>query len=123
MVKHLLNGMEIKKETSRHSPSYKDASRQGNQKLSLSCRSCEKAGMGSLCTVCPASPGFLVLIQERSVPGKGKVKLKVAQSCPTLRSGQNTGVCSLFPSPGDLPNPGIQPRSLALQADSLPAEL
>ena len=52
-----------------------------------------------------------------------KVKLKVAQSCPTLRSGQNTGVCSLFPSPGDLPNPGIQPRSLALQADSLPAEL
>ena len=24
-----------------------------------------------------------------------------------------------FPSPGDLPDPGIQPRSLALQADSL----
>ena len=23
-----------------------------------------------------------------------------------------------FPSPGDLPNPGIEPRSLALQADS-----
>jgi len=28
----------------------------------------------------------------------------------------------LFPSPGDLPNPGIKPRPLALQADSLPAE-
>ena len=28
-----------------------------------------------------------------------------------------------FPSPGDLPNPGIKPRSPALQADSLPAEL
>ena len=27
-----------------------------------------------------------------------------------------------FPSPGDLPNPGITPRSSALQADSLPAE-
>ena len=27
-----------------------------------------------------------------------------------------------FTSPGDLPNPGIEPRSLALQADSLPAE-
>ena len=27
-----------------------------------------------------------------------------------------------FPSPGDLPNPGMEPRSLALQADSLPAE-
>ena len=25
-------------------------------------------------------------------------------------------------SPGDLPNPGIEPRSLALQADSLPFE-
>ena len=25
-------------------------------------------------------------------------------------------------SPGDLPNPGIEPRSLALQVDSLPAE-
>ena len=27
-----------------------------------------------------------------------------------------------FPSPGDLPNPGIEPRSPALQGDSLPAE-
>ena len=25
-----------------------------------------------------------------------------------------------FPSPGDFPNPGIKPRSPALQADSLP---
>ena len=29
---------------------------------------------------------------------------------------------SPFPSQGDLPNPGIEPRSPALQADSLPAE-
>ena len=28
-----------------------------------------------------------------------------------------------FPSPGDLPDPGIEPRSPALQADSLPSEL
>ena len=28
-----------------------------------------------------------------------------------------------FPSPGDIPNPGIEPRSLTLQADSLPVEL
>ena len=27
------------------------------------------------------------------------------------------------PSPGDLPDPGIEPGSLALQADSLPTEL
>ena len=29
----------------------------------------------------------------------------------------------LFPSPGDLPDPGIKPRSPALQADALPSEL
>ena len=28
-----------------------------------------------------------------------------------------------FPSPGDLPNPGIEPRSPALLADALPSEL
>ena len=27
-----------------------------------------------------------------------------------------------FPSAGDLPNPGVEPRSPALQVDSLPAE-
>jgi len=27
-----------------------------------------------------------------------------------------------FPSPGDLPNPGIKPRSPTLQADSLTSE-
>ena len=27
-----------------------------------------------------------------------------------------------LPSPGDLPNPGIKPGSLALQADALPSE-
>ena len=39
---------------------------------------------------------------------------------PWNSPGQNTGVGS--PSPGDLHNPGIEPRSPALQADSLPAE-
>ena len=28
----------------------------------------------------------------------------------------------LFPSPGDLPNPGIEPGFPALQADTLPSE-
>ena len=28
-----------------------------------------------------------------------------------------------FPSPGDLPDPGVEPRSPALQADSSPCEL
>ena len=30
--------------------------------------------------------------------------------------------CLPFPSPGDLPSPGIEPMSPTLQADSLPAE-
>ena len=61
----------------------------------------------------------------------------VAQSCLTLcnpmdcsppgasvhgdSSRKDTGVVAM-PSPGDLPNPGIEPRSPALQADSLPCE-
>ena len=36
--------------------------------------------------------------------------------------GKDIGVLQ-SPSPGDLPNPGIKPRSPALQADSLPTEL
>ena len=50
--------------------------------------------------------------------------MKVAQFYPTLwNPGQNTGVGSLSLSPADLPNPGIEPRSPALQVDSLPTEL
>ena len=41
---------------------------------------------------------------------------------PWNSPGKNTGVDSPFPSPGDLPNPGIEPRSPSLQADSWPAE-
>ena len=37
------------------------------------------------------------------------------------RQGYWSGLPS--PSPGDLPNPGIEPGSPALQVDSLPAEL
>ena len=37
-------------------------------------------------------------------------------SRPENRSGQP------FPSPGDLPNPGIEPRSLTLQSGSLSAD-
>ena len=37
-------------------------------------------------------------------------------------SGQGDWSGLPFPSPGDLPNPGIEPRSPALQADTLPSE-
>ena len=61
------------------------------------------------------------------------VKVKVAQSCPTLGDphglyspwdspGQNTEVGSLSLLQGNLPNPGIEPRSPTLQAGSLPAK-
>ena len=56
--------------------------------------------------------------------------MKVPQSCLTLCNPMDYTVHGIlqartlepFPSPGDLPNPGIKPRSPTLQADSLPAE-
>ena len=57
------------------------------------------------------------------------VKVKVTQLYPTLCNSMDYTVHGIlqwsgqpFPSPGDLPNPGIEPRSPALQVDSLPAE-
>ena len=62
-----------------------------------------------------------------------RVKVKVTQSYLTLATPWTTQSMGysrpwywsgqLFPSPGDLPDPGIEPGSPALQADSLPAEL
>ena len=59
-----------------------------------------------------------------------KVKVKIAQSCLTLCDPMDYTVHGIlqarilewvaFPSPGDLPNPGLELRSPALQADSLP---
>ena len=43
--------------------------------------------------------------------------------CPWNSAGQNTGVGSHSLLQGDLPNPGIEPRSPALQAEPLPTEL
>ena len=65
------------------------------------------------------------------------MKGEVAQSCPTLCDpmdlssrllcpwefpGKSTGIGCHFLSSGDLPDPGIEPRSPALQADALPSE-
>ena len=67
---------------------------------------------------------------ERALPTK--VEVKVTQPCLTLCDPINYTVHGIlqaripkwvaFPSLGDLLNPGIKPRSSALQADSLPAE-
>ena len=58
-------------------------------------------------------------------------KVKVTQSCLTLCDLMDYTVHEFsrpeywipFPSPGDLPDPGIKPGSPALQVDSLPTEL
>ena len=47
------------------------------------------------------------------------VACQAPQSMEFFRQGYWSG----FPSPGDLPNPGIKPRSPTLQVDSLPSEL
>ena len=66
-----------------------------------------------------------------------KVKLLDTQSCPTFCdhmdcSLPDSSLCGIlqtrilewvaFPSPGDLPDPGIEPRSPELQVDSLLSE-
>ena len=75
------------------------------------------------------------LCSKASLCLKGKVAfpLNVANSRPTLCNPMDY-IQSMefsrpeywsgepFPSQGDLPNPGIEPRSPALQADSLPSE-
>ena len=48
------------------------------------------------------------------------VACQASQSMGFSRQEHWSGL--LFP-PGDFPNPGIEPGSLALQADSLPTEL
>ena len=72
--------------------------------------------------------------------GKRKVKVLVTQSCPTLCDPTPWTVAHQAPlsmefsrqeyrgglpfvSPGDLPDPEVEPGSVALQADSLPSEL
>ena len=73
-------------------------------------------------------------MRRRAEGGRGGL---VVQSCLTLVTPR-TVACQAplfmdfprqeywsrlpFPPPGDLPDPGIKPRSPALQADSLPTE-
>ena len=58
-------------------------------------------------------------------------EVKVTQLCPPLCNPMDSSMefsrpeywsGQPFPSPGNLPNAGIEPRSPALQADSLPSE-
>ena len=80
--------------------------------------------------VSPGSTGYVYSIASLLEVSWNDVKVKVAPSCLTLQLyspwnslGQNTGVGSLCLLQGNLPDPGIEPGSPALQADSLPTEL
>ena len=81
-------------------------------------------GVSDLTSLCFS---FICKIQQLSCT----VKVKIAQSCPTLCDPMDWSMefsrpeywsGQPFPSPEDLPNPGIKPRSPTLQVDSLPAE-
>ena len=71
-------------------------------------------------------PGYVLYKLLLIIISESKSHLSVSNSCnpytvhgilrPEYWCGQH------FPSPGDLSNPGIKPRSPALQADSSPAE-
>ena len=81
---------------------------------------------------------MLPLLLYRNIPNVHVLPCLVIQSCPTLYyphglqparllcpwnfPGKNTGAGLSFPTSGDLPNPGVEPRSPALQADSSQAE-
>ena len=80
-------------------------------------------------------PGYLVWNQQRLMQVKVKVKslshvrlfatpwTVAHQAPPSMGFSRQEYWSGLpFPSPGDLPNPGIEPRSPTLQADVLTSE-
>ena len=85
----------------------------------------------------PQSPTFSLSCQVADVSDGGQSEVKsysrvrlfatpwtvAYQTSPSMGFSRQEYWSGLpFPSPGDLPNPGIEPRSPALQADALPSE-
>ena len=66
---------------------------------------------------------FVLLRKWNHSVGSDSLQPHLLCNSPWNSPGQNTRVGSRSPSPGDLPNPGTEPKSPALQTDSLPAEL
>ena len=70
-------------------------------------------------------PNIFRAMKHQCCHGNQWVEVLVAKSyllfaIPWIAAPQGSGLP--FPPPGDLPDPGIKPRSPALQADSLPSE-
>ena len=96
--------------------------REGLVALHLSCRQ-------PVCFLCSQCSPYRNLAQAWVLSHFGCVWLfaipwTVARQAPLSMgfSRQEYGSGLPCPSPGDLPDPGIEPRSPALQADSLPSE-
>ena len=79
------------------------------------------ASSGFTSSFCVEKAPSLLLCETRSVLSDSLQPWGLYR--PWSSPGQNTGVGSFFPSPVDLPNPGIELGSPALQADSLQTEL
>ena len=79
---------------------------------------------------CPHMAFPLCVWREGDVSGESEKSLSCIQlfetswtvACPWNSPGQNIEVISCSLLQGNLPNPGIEHRSPALQADSLPSE-
>ena len=74
--------------------------------------------------ICPEAPCCAVLIcsvRSNSLQPRGLQATRLLYPWEFSRQEYQSGLPC--PPPRDLPNPGIKPRSPALQADSLPAEL
>ena len=70
---------------------------------------------------------FIIIESEsvgRSVASVSAIPQTVSHQAPLFMEFPRQEYWSAlpFPSPGDLPDPGIEPRSPALHADSLPSE-
>ena len=76
-----------------------------------------------------ATANNVIISHKVKVKSLSRVQLFVTPWTVTHQAPLSMGFCRQeywsglpFPSPGDLPNPGIEPRSPALQADALTSE-
>ena len=71
-------------------------------------------------------PAYIMAVKERKWKWKSLSCVRLFVTPWTIQSMEFSRPAYWsgwpFPSPGDLPNPGIKPRSSTLQVDSLPAE-
>ena len=82
---------------------------------------CWGGGGGSCVHKCVCAPVSRLLSRVRLFATPWTVAYQAPLSIEFSRQGYWSGLP--FPSPGDLPNPGIKPRSPALQADALLSDL